>query len=61
MSGFNPSSMDGDPADTEIQSRIADAVAGLDELAESPTPRHVEVFESVHEVLSQTLSAVDEA
>ena len=61
MSGFHPSTADAEGPHGEIQARIADAVAGLDELPQLPTVRHVEVFESVHEVLSQTLSAVDEA
>ena len=60
MSDVDPSAVAGDAADAEIQSRIADAVAGLNELTQLPTTGHVEVFESVHEVLSQTLSAVDE-
>lgn len=61
MSQFNPSHLDRNREEQGIEERVAEAVARLDELAELPTPQHVEVFESVHEVLSQTLSAVDEA
>lgn len=61
MSQFNPSLLDRNRAETEVADRVEAAVARLDELGDLETPRHVEVFESVHEVLSQTLSAVDEA
>lgn len=53
--------MDRNRVETGIEERVAEAVARLDDLDRFETPSHVEIFESVHEVLSKTLSAVDEA
>lgn len=61
MSQATPTALDRNRVETDIEQRVDEAVARLDDLDRFATPDHVAVFESVHEVLSKTLSAVDEA
>lgn len=67
MSQFAPNDMarraasDPDAEAAQLTQRAEAAVGQLEQLAELPTAQHVEVFESVQQALSDTLSAVDEA
>ncbi|GAA4891692.1 hypothetical protein LX16_2138 [Stackebrandtia albiflava] len=51
-----------DPADIgDVLAEAEAALAGLDALDRLATPEHVAVFETVQQVLADTLTAVDEA